>query len=159
MLFASSCTHAVAACRHRRSFNDQEVFMQFAKPVVLGFSLLALAAASAYANDSSKQKQGSSQQPSMSQSNTSPSSDRSAAAGGSSSSSKSSSGASGDQFNKLDKNGDGNLSREEWQAGQRSGASGSSTPSSTGSSSGSSSSAPAPKSKTDTSKPMGGTSK
>jgi len=144
--------------------------MQFAKPVVLGFSLLALAAASAYANDSYKQKSGSTQQPSMSQSNTpssASSSDRSAAAGGSTSSAKS----GGDQFDKLDKNHDGNISREEWNAGQRSGASGSSSPStgsSTGSSSGSSTgsstagagsqsgSGSMDKSKTDTSKPMGG---
>ena len=96
------------------------------KSVALAFSLAAFAMASAYANDTSKQSSTSSKSPSMSQSSSSTpsssgassssSSQKSAASGGSSSSSSSKS------FDQLDKDHDGKLSREEYNAAQGSSA-------------------------------------
>src|SRR6267378_231307 len=92
--------------------------MQFVNPVLLSFSLLTFAAVSAYADDANnKSSSGSSASPSMSQSNT-PSSSGSSSTGGTSSSAGASSSRS-DEFDKIDTNHDGQISRAEWDAHQK----------------------------------------
>jgi EF hand domain-containing protein len=84
--------------------------MQFVKPVIVAFSLAALACGSAFAAGTSG---------TTSKSTSSP------AASGSSSSTKS------DEFSRMDKNHDGKVSRDEWKAAHKSSASGGSSSKST----------------------------
>jgi len=86
-----------ALCAAFLSSIEKETFMQL-KSLVLGMSLVAFACASAYANDASKNKSDSQAKPSSSQT----------------SSTKSSSARF--DFDKADKNKDGQLSRAEFDA-------------------------------------------
>src|SRR3954463_15512803 len=83
--------------RVRQTAKHQEASMQVLKSAALAFSLIALAASAYAAGDTAKQKSGSTQSPSMSQNQPS-------------------------SFESLDKNHDGQISRAEWDAGQKSGA-------------------------------------
>lgn len=87
--------------------------MQVIKPLAVVFALLAFAAVSAYAEDAKKNEAGSQAKPSMSQSDSKPSG--SASAGGSAST-RASTGATRLDFDKADKNKDGQLSRAEFDA-------------------------------------------
>jgi len=73
--------------------------MQVIKPLAVAFSLLAFASVSAFADDAKKNQSASQAKPSMSQSDT-----------------KSSAGATRLDFDKADKNKDGQLSRAEFDA-------------------------------------------
>jgi hypothetical protein len=87
--------------------------MQVIKPLAVVFSLLAFASVSAFAEDAKKNQTSSQAKPSMSQSDSK--SSGSASAGGASST-RSSAGATRLDFDKADKNKDGQLSRAEFDA-------------------------------------------
>lgn len=86
--------------------------MQVIKPLAVVFALLAFAVVSAYAEDAKKNEAGSQAKPSM-QGDSKPSG--SASAGGSAST-RASTGATRLDFDKADKNKDGQLSRAEFDA-------------------------------------------
>src|SRR5919198_2044362 len=86
--------------------------MQFARPVMLALSLLALASAPAFAAGDSKSG------------STSKNTSTSAASG-------SSSGAKNDEFARMDKNHDGKISRQEWRDAHKASAAGGSSSKST----------------------------
>src|SRR2546421_2503 len=117
-------------------------FMRVVKPLLLSFSLLAFAGA--YADDA-KDKSADQSKPSTSQSQTGGAGGAASSSGGTATSpgaaaggtSSSSSAKSGDaEFDKLDKNHDGMISREEGKAGHASGAAGASSDKSSGGTSG-----------------------
>lgn len=87
--------------------------MQVIKPLAVVFSLLAFASVSAFAQDAKKNQTSSPAKPSMSQSDTKASGSASA---GSSSARAASTGATRLDFDKADKNKDGQLSRAEFDA-------------------------------------------
>jgi sporulation protein YlmC with PRC-barrel domain len=78
--------------------------MKFAKPLLISFSLLAFAGASAYANEGAKENDASQAKPSMSQSSKSSSASAGASASGA---------AKKEDFSRLDKDGDGMINRME----------------------------------------------